>query len=129
MCRCYVSERERGTTIDREEFRARLSADFPDVVAQIRPDVAGLLQCEVSAFLRATEQAMDAGRFWAAEKHFRFVESILGQADAELRNALEISYLEELAWSEWTPQRLRAVKERMPKLLRILLTSKNPQWR
>ncbi len=98
----------------REEFLARLAADFPDVVAGFGPYSAGLLHCEVADFRRATERAMDAGQLWKAERHFRLVEELLAVAGPELRNALEVSYLEDLALGEWTPARHRAVEDRMP---------------
>jgi hypothetical protein len=115
--------------VDRKQFLDRLTSEFPEVVAQIRPEEWGFLHLEASAFRRATEQATDSGHFWLAEKYFRFVETALEHADPELRNALEISYLEELAFGEFTPERYRVVKERMPKSLRAILVAQNPQWR
>lgn len=72
------------------------------MVAQISGYEAALSNCEVGAFLRATEAAMDAGRFWEAERHFRLVEELLAAAGPELRNALEVSYLEDLALGKCT---------------------------
>lgn len=80
--------------IGRDEFLAHLRAEFPEVVASFCPSSAGLLHCEVADFRLVTEQAMDSGRLWEAEKHFRLVVKLLAEADAELRNALEVSYLE-----------------------------------
>jgi hypothetical protein len=114
--------------VGRDEFLARLRADFPNVVAQLQPHEVGLLHCEVSAFRRATEAAMDAGRLWEAEQHFRLVQELLAVAGPELRNALEISYLEDLALGECTPARHRAVKERMPRALRRVLIDHHQQW-
>jgi hypothetical protein len=113
----------------RNEFLARLAAGFPDVIAGFGPYSAGLLHCEVADFRRATEQAMDAGRVWEAERHFRLVEELLTVAGPELRNALEVSYLEDLALGECNPARRRAVKERMPKALRQVLIGHHDQWR
>lgn len=114
--------------MDREQFLARLRAEFPEAAAQISPSEAGLLHCEVGALLRATEEAMDAGRLWAAERHFRFVERLLREAGPELRNALEVSYLEDLALGEITPARYQAVKERMPRSLREVLIGHRREW-
>jgi hypothetical protein len=113
----------------RDEFLARLAADFPDVVAGFGPYSAGLLHCEVADFRHATERAMDEGRLWLADRHFRLVEALLAVAGAELRNALEVSYLEDLALGERTPARHRAVKERMPKALQEILAMHNERWR
>ncbi len=98
------------------------------MVGRIDEYDAGLLHCEVGAFRSATEAAMDAGQFWEAERHFRLVEELLKSADPELRNALEVSYLEDLAFAECTPQRHRAVKERMPPALRQILIAHHEQW-
>jgi hypothetical protein len=113
----------------RNEFLARLAADFPDVVAGFGPYSAGLLHCEVGDFLRATERAMDAGRLWEAERHFRLVAELLASAGPELRNALEVSYLEGLALGECTPARHQAVRERMPRALREVVIGHHEQWR
>jgi hypothetical protein len=115
--------------VGREEFLARLVTDFPEAAGGIRDDEAGLLHCEVAAFRRATEAAMDAGRLWEAERHFRLVEELLSVAGPELGNALEVSYLEDLALGECMPPRHLAVKERMPKHLRQVLIGHDEQWR
>lgn len=114
--------------LGRDDFLTRLAADFPNVVEQISPYETGLLSCEMAAFRRATEQAIDAGRLWEAEQHFRLVEDLLRNAGPELLNALEVSYLEDFALGECTPQRHHAVQERIPKSLRMVLASHHPCW-
>jgi len=114
--------------LGRVDFLARLVSDFPNVVGQISQYETGLLHCEMAAFRRATEQAIDAGRFWEAEMHFRLVGELLPNAGPELLNALEVSYLEDFALGECTPERYRAVKERMPKSLRKVLVSHHANW-
>ena len=115
--------------LDRQGFLDRLAADFPEVVAQIRRDEAGLLHCEVAAFRRAAVEAIDTGKLWAAEKYFKLLEELLPIAGPDLRNALEVSFLEDLAFDKCTPARHRAVKERMPKALRQILIEHHNQWR
>lgn len=124
-------ERARGTRempMTRERFLAELVSQFPGVTAQIRPDEGGILHCEVGAFRRVTEDALDSGQFWVAECHFKFVERVLREADLALRNALEISYLEDLAFGELTEARYRGVKERMPVALRTILIRHRSEW-
>jgi hypothetical protein len=113
----------------RDEFLARLAAEFPDAVAAFGPYSAGILHCEVANFRHATERAMDAGRLWEAERHFRLVEELLTAAGPELRNALEVSYLRDLALGEFTPARHRAVRERMSAALRAVLAGHRADWR
>ena len=116
------------TAVGRDEFLARVRGEFPEAAAGIREDEAGLLHCEVAAFRRATEEAMDACRLWECERHFRLVEELLAVAGPELRNALEVSYLEDLALGECTLARYRAVKERMPRTLREIVIGYHEQW-
>lgn len=123
-----ASRRSQLQNASRDEFLARLRADFPEVVAQIGKDEAGRLHCEVAVFRMATEQAVDAGRLWTAYLHFRLVEELLALAAPDLLNALEISYLEDLAFGTCTPARHRAIKERMPPALRQILIGHHEQW-
>lgn len=113
----------------RDEFIRGLQAEFPEVVTAISAYEAGSLHCEVAVLRRLTEEAMDAGNAWLAERHFRFVEQFLKDAGPELRNALEVSYLEDLALGEHREQRYQIVKERMPKAMRALLIEVHEWWR
>jgi hypothetical protein len=116
-------------SINHETFVAMLGAEFPEVVAGIRETEGGLLHREVGAFRRSAEEAIDAGRVWAAERYFRFVERVLRDAAPDGRNAVEVSFLEDLALGEFTPARLRAVKERMPRSLRGVMEAVDEKWR
>ena len=98
------------------------------MVAGFGPYSGGRLHLEVADFRQATERAIDAGRLWAAEGHFRLVAELLAVAGPELRNALEVSYLEDLALGEFTPNRHRAVRERMPAELRAVLIGHHAHW-
>ncbi|MBX9585595.1 MAG: hypothetical protein K2X87_35250 [Gemmataceae bacterium] len=111
-----------------DEFRAALAGEFPEVVAAVTRYEAGSLRCEVGRFRTCTEEAIDGGRHWLAERHFRFVERVLRVADPAVRNALEVSYLEDFALGEHTPERHRVVKERMPKALRRVLIGHHEWW-
>lgn len=84
----------------RDDFLARLAAEFPHVTEDLGTDAAGTLHLEVAHFRQHTELAMDEGRLWEAERHFRLVAELLCDATPELQNALEVSYLEDLALGE-----------------------------
>ncbi len=112
-----------------DEFRSLLIATFPEVVAAFSEYERGLLHCEVGTFCRCTEEAMDDGKAWLAERHFRLVAEALRVADGELQNALEVSSLEDLALGGWTAERHRIIRERMPRALREELIRIAPQWR
>jgi hypothetical protein len=116
-------------TIDQSKFRDLLAAEFPDVATEVRERGDGQLHLEAATIRQATERAMDAGQLWAAERHFRFVERVLRDAAPDVVNALSVSYLEDLALGECTPQRYGAVKERMPAKLRGAMAGIHPNWR
>ena len=113
----------------RHEFLKRLTAEFPAITAGIDKYSAGLLHCEMGHFQTETERAMDEGRLWETERHFRLVAELFEIAGPELRNALEISYLEGMAFGERTPARHEAIKARMPRHLREILIGHHNQWR
>ena len=115
--------------IGHDEFLRMLAVEFPELVDEVRDEGAGLLHLEAAALRRATERAMDAGQLWATEKHFRFVERVMRDAGSEVENALSVSYLEDLALGECTPERYRAVKERMPAKMREEMVGIHTIWR
>jgi hypothetical protein len=115
--------------IDYEQFNCLLGSEFPEVVSGISEYARGLLHPEVGAFRRITEEAIDGGRLWAAERYFRFLVRVLRDADPDVRNAIEVSFLEDFALGEFTPARYEAVKRRMPRLLRDMLIAVDDKWR
>ena len=115
--------------ISYREFLDLLEASFPDVAAEIRAQGHSLPHLAAATFRQATERAMDAGQFWAVQQHSLFVEQVRNDATPDLANALDISYVEDLALGECTPQRYRAVKERMPSKMRAELASIHRNWR
>ena len=111
------------------DFYARLAEESPETYAGLSQAEKDELQLGAAALRQATEAALDAGRLWEAERHFRCVAELLGRADPELTNALEISYLEDFAFGACTPSRKQAVKERMPRSLRERLIALRADWR
>lgn len=116
-------------TIGYREFLALLAAEFPNVADEIRAEGSDHLHLDTVTFRRATERAMDTGQFWTAEQHFRLVERVLKDAAPDVENALRVSYVEDLALGECTPQRHRAVKECMPPEMRADMASIHDNWR
>jgi hypothetical protein len=114
--------------ISHGEFIGMLGSEFPEVVAGIDQYQRGLLHPEMGAFRRTVEEAIDSGRLWAAERYFRFVERVLSEADPDVRNAIEVSFLEDFALGECTRARHEAVRERMPRRLRNILVGIDPKW-
>src|ERR1035438_4870466 len=116
-------------SISHDEFISMLGSEFPEVVAEIEEERKGLLHCEMGAFRRMVEEAIDNGSLWAAEKYFHFVERVLNEADPDVRNAIEVSFLEDFALGEFTEARHEAVRRRMPQHLRDILIKIDEKWR
>jgi hypothetical protein len=116
-------------SISHAEFISMLGSEFPEVVAGIREFNKGLLHCEMAEFRRIVEESIDNGKLWSAEKYFRFVDRILGEADSDVRNAIEVSFLEDFAFGEFTQARHEAVRSRMPRHLRDILIGIDEKWR
>lgn len=92
--------------VDRNAFMKTLSERFPVVHSAIDEIDDGLLHCEVAVLRRSAEKAMDEGHLWKAEQFFRFIEEILPGADEALENAVEISFIEDVAKHSAKPGRL-----------------------
>jgi len=81
--------------IDRQKFAELLLAEFP----QLRDDVrewSGLLHLQMMEFHLVTEKAINAGDWTTVEKCLRLADTLLHDGDAEIRNAIRVSYLEHL---------------------------------
>jgi len=111
---------KRPEAIDHARCQALLATEFPEVPQAFDDYGKGLLHCEMGVFARLTEEAMDAGQFWRVEQYFRFIERVRQNATPEVENAVDVSYLEFLAFSEMNDNRRGAIK-RMPITLRAIL--------
>jgi hypothetical protein len=101
-------------------FLQMLTEEFPEVPQAFDEYSRGLLHCEMGTFARVTEEAIDRGRFSQTEQYFNFVERVRQNATPEVENAIDVSYIEYLAFSEVTDTRLRAMR-RMPEGIRAVL--------
>jgi hypothetical protein len=112
---------KKSEKIDHAKFIEMLTTQFPEVTASFDESRIGLLHCEMAAFARITEDGMDKGNYWQVEKYLRFVEEVREHSSPELENAIDVSYLEFLAFSEYSEKRHQAIKERMPNALKEIL--------
>jgi hypothetical protein len=81
----------------REDYLAALQRDFPDVAADIDPDIeGGLLHLEIATLCRHAQAAIDAGDRASVRKHFAFADDLFRRSGPELKNAIYVSYLEHL---------------------------------
>jgi hypothetical protein len=106
--------------IDHARFLQMLTDQFPEVPQAFDEYGKGLLHIEICVFARLTEEAMDDGRFWRVEQYFRLIDRVRDRATPEVVNAIDVSYIEFLAFSEVTDNRRQGIK-RMPQSLRTIL--------
>lgn len=81
--------------LHRSEFLRRLVAAFPALREAMRGEHTGL-HTEMSVFREFTQQAIDAGDAPLVARCFAFASESLSYANSALRNALAVSYLEDL---------------------------------
>jgi hypothetical protein len=123
-----------GRVCGRRHFIRSLTGRFPDVAASISEYARGLLHCEMGAFARATQAALDRGDFATAQAHFGFAEELWQVAGPALENALAVSYLENIDFGkrygrssptrDMLPPGLRAGLSELEEHLRRLYTPK-----
>jgi hypothetical protein len=107
--------------IDREKFLQLLSEEFPEVPQAFDESEKGLLHCEMGAFARVTEQTIDQGQLVKVEEYFAFIDRVRANAHPELENAIDVSYIEYLAFGEVTESRLKAIRKMPTPIRQILL--------
>jgi hypothetical protein len=94
--------------IDKQKFADLLIAEFP----QLRNDVqewSGLSHLQMMEFNLVTEKAIDAGDWTVVEKCLRLANTLLNDGNAEIRNAIHVSYLEHLPREGSGHDRIREV--------------------
>jgi len=68
-------------------------------------------------FAQATQEALDRGDEMTVRAHIDYAEELLRRARPELENAMQVSYLEFIAFDKAYPNRLRP-RQLLPSLLR-----------
>jgi hypothetical protein len=101
-------------------FASHLALQLPEVANRIDYDDFGFMHLEVGVLTLATREAISSHDWYAVAKYFSFVSDTLEDAGAELRDALCVSYLGNLFYSEMS---LDFVKARfmLPPMLAIAL--------
>lgn len=125
----------RKNPINREQFLSDLLREFPDALGSLDESAKGLLHCEVAAFRQTVEDACHAGRAWYVERAMRFIAQAIQSADPELSNALEVSFIEDIALGEFTLEARTVIFDRSPpsilaetKKVAQTLSSKPGDW-
>jgi hypothetical protein len=78
-----------------------LNERFPELKDELADECwAGLLHLEVSCFARLTQMAIDDGDRDLLKRCFDFARTTFHNADDEVKNAMYVSYLEHLNFSD-----------------------------
>ena len=123
------SKEEQGATgrnpnaavIDYAEWSRMLAEEFPEVPQAFDEYSTGLLHCEMGTFARLTDEAITTGNNHQVALDFDFVDRVRKEADAFVQNAIDVSYIENFAWDEWSERRHQALKQMPPALRQVLL--------
>ncbi len=106
--------------IDHERFIALLAERFPDVAASIDDCSHGLLHLEMATLARATQAAIDEGDRDAVGRYFAFVDEVFCDAAPDVKNAVKVSYLENLRFEGRKAGPTRARELLTPRLRQAL---------
>ncbi len=101
-------------------FAGALAIHFPDVAASIDEADYGVLHLEVGEFKLATLHAIQRRDWPVVRAHFEFVDSLLETADAELHDAIGVSYLGSLFFLE-TSLNFAKARSLLPRRLAVAL--------
>jgi hypothetical protein len=85
--------------LHRSEFLRELKQAFPELAADVNQE-GGLLHLEVAVFRRHTQAAIDAGDGAAVSRAFALAERYLLLGNAKMRNAIAVSYVEDLNFED-----------------------------
>jgi len=83
----------------RSEFLKELKALFPQLTHELNQEY-GLLHLEVHTFTRFVQSLIDAGEKEELVKAFQLVEKYMREGNAALANALGVSFLEHLNFTD-----------------------------
>jgi hypothetical protein len=98
--RRMVTHQQGKPLIKRLDFMKQVTLYLPEVAAHIEKSDFGIVHLEVGALRLATRDAMARSDFATVRKHLSLVADMFDRADAELYDAIRISYLEALFLDE-----------------------------
>jgi hypothetical protein len=94
--RRMVSHQQSKPLIKRTDFMKLVTLYLPEVAARIEESDFGVVHLEIGAMKLATRDAFARCDFATVRKHLILIADIFERADAELYDAIRISYLEAL---------------------------------
>ena len=102
--------------IDREAFLQALTERFPEIAASISDIESGLLHPEMGVISHATRSAIAAHKWEAVKEQFEFIGEIFVGANDAVRNAVYVSYLENVFLGE-TSSDFKMARAMLPPVL------------
>lgn len=98
--RRMVAHQQSKPLLKRTDFMKQAILYLPEVVARIEESDFGILHLEVGAMRLATRDAIVRRDFATVRRHLLLIAELFERADAELYEAIRISYLEALFLDE-----------------------------
>ena len=92
--RRMVSHQQSKPLIKRADFMKQVTLYLPEVAARIEESDFGIVHLEMGAMKLATKDAIASRDFATVRKHLLLIAELFDRADAELYDAIRISYLE-----------------------------------
>ncbi len=98
--RRMVTHQQGKPLLTRSDFVKQLTLHLPEVAARIEEGDFGIVHLEVGAMKLATGEALAHSDLACVRRHLSIVADMFERADAELYDAIRISYLEALFLDE-----------------------------
>jgi hypothetical protein len=94
--RRMVSHQQSKPLVKRTDFMKLVTLYLPEVAERIEESDFGIVHLEIGAMKLATKDAFARSDFATVRKHLFLIADLFDRADAELYDAIRISYLEAL---------------------------------
>lgn len=94
--RRMVSRQQGKSLIRRTDFMKLVTLYLPEVAERIEENDFGIVHLEMGAMKLATRDAFARNDFATVRKHLFLIADLFDRADAELYDAIRVSYLEAL---------------------------------
>jgi hypothetical protein len=98
--RRMVSHQQSKPLLKRADFMKLVTLYLPEVAARIEESDFGIVHLEMGAMKLATKDAFDRNDYATIRKHLLLIADLFDRADAELYDAIRVSYLEALFLGE-----------------------------
>lgn len=87
-------------TIARSDFVHQLDSSFPEIAGRMDESDLGIFPLEIGTMTVATKEAIRNFDLIAVRRHLAFIGDLYERAEAELKKAIQIAYLENLFLGE-----------------------------